>query len=52
MASEMTAQEVVALLAGERRTVLLGGMAVILHGLNRSTKDIDMWIDPIPDVDA
>lgn len=48
----MNAQEVVAILAGQRRTVLLGGMAVILHGLNRSTKDVDIWMDPIPDVDA
>jgi hypothetical protein len=48
----MNAQEVLAFLAGQRRTVLLGGMAVILHGLNRSTKDIDIWMDPLPDVDA
>jgi hypothetical protein len=48
----MNAQEVVAFLASQRRTVLLGGMAVILHGLSRSTKDIDIWMDPIPDVDT
>jgi len=48
----MNAQELVAVLANQRRTVLLGGMAIILHGLNRSTKDIDIWMDPLPDADA
>ena len=45
----MIAQEAVAFLAGKRRTVLLGGMAVILHGLSRNTKDYDIWLDPLPD---
>ena len=45
----MTAQEAVAFLAGKRRTVLLGGMAMILHGLSRNTKDYDIWLDPLPD---
>jgi hypothetical protein len=48
----MTAQEAVAFLAGKRRTVLFGGLAVILHGLSRNTKDYDIWIDPLPDVQA
>ena len=48
----MTAQEAVAFLAGRRRTVLLGGMAVILHGLSRNTKDYDIWLDPVPDAQA
>jgi hypothetical protein len=30
-------------LAGERRTILLGEAAVILHGLSRLTKDFDVW---------
>jgi hypothetical protein len=30
------------------RTLVLGGVAVIVHGLNRSTKDLDLWIDPNP----
>jgi hypothetical protein len=32
--------------------VLLGGAAVILHGMNRSTKDFDIWMDPYPDADT
>jgi hypothetical protein len=48
----MTAQEAVAFLASKRRTVLLGGMAVILHGLSRNTKDYDIWLDPLPDVQS
>jgi hypothetical protein len=48
----MTAQEAVAFLASKRRTVLLGGLAVILHGLSRSTKDYDIWLDPLPDVQS
>ena len=45
----MTAQEAVAFLATKRRIVLLGGMAMILHGLSRNTKDYDIWLDPLPD---
>jgi len=45
----MTAKDAVSFLAGNRRTVLLGGMAVILHGLSRSTKDYDIWLDPLPE---
>lgn len=48
----MTAQEAVAFLAERRRTVLLGGMAVILYGLNRNTKDYDIWMDPLPEPKA
>jgi hypothetical protein len=48
----MTAQEAVAFLASKRRTVLIGGLAVILHGLSRNTKDYDIWIDPVPDVQS
>jgi hypothetical protein len=46
---KMTAQEAVAFLASKRRTVLLGGMAMILHGLSRNTKNYDIWFDPLPD---
>lgn len=48
----MTAQEAVVFLANRRRVVLLGGMAVILHGLSRSTKDYDIWLDPLPEPDV
>ncbi len=52
MAATIEARDLVAELAQKRRTVLLGGLAVILHGLNRNTKDIDIWLDPSPDADA
>jgi hypothetical protein len=48
----MTAREAVAFLASKRRAVLLGGMAMILHGLSRSTKDYDIWLDPLPRPEA
>lgn len=31
------------------RYVLIGGFAVILHGGHRTTKDIDLLVDPSPD---
>lgn len=52
MATPIESRDLVADLAQKRRTVLLGGIAVILHGLNRNTKDIDIWIDPAPDENA
>lgn len=33
-------------LAAKHRVVLLGGMAVIAHGLSRRTKDFDVWLEP------
>src|SRR5258708_22010525 len=30
------------------RVLLLGGLAVIFHGLPRLTKDVDVWLDPGP----
>ena len=39
-------------LAQKTRTLVLGGAAVILHGLNRSTQDLDLWIDPAPSPEA
>ena len=38
-------------LAGRYRVVLLGGMAIIAHGLARSTKDIDIWLEPFDSPD-
>ena len=35
-------------LAARHRVVLLGGMAIISHGLNRKTKDVDIWLEPLP----
>lgn len=34
-------------LAARHRVVLLGGMAIISHGLSRKTKDVDIWLDPL-----
>jgi hypothetical protein len=30
-------------LAAESRVVVLGGLAVIAHGLSRHTQDVDVW---------
>lgn len=34
-------------LSTDRRVLVLGGMAVIAHGLSRPTKDTDIWLDPM-----
>jgi hypothetical protein len=31
------------------RYLVVGGFAVALHGYPRYTKDIDLWIEPVPD---
>lgn len=36
-------------LAATERVVLLGGLAVIAHGLDRMTYDADVWLDPMLD---
>ena len=33
-------------LAARHRVILLGGMAMIAHGLTRQTKDFDIWLEP------
>jgi hypothetical protein len=38
-----------ALDAAGARYVLIGGFAVILHGGERTTKDVDLLVDPAPD---
>ena len=35
-----------ALNQAEVRYILVGGYAVILHGYNRTTGDLDIWVDP------
>lgn len=47
MPPEPTADEFVAALASGNRVVLLGGLAVIAYGLDRTTRDVDLWLDPI-----
>lgn len=39
-------------LARDSRILLLGGLAVIAHGLERATKDADAWLEPLKDVGA
>ncbi len=34
-------------LTRNHRVVLLGGLAVIAHGLSRATKDADIWLEPL-----
>ena len=38
-------------LTAERRVLLLGGLAVIAHGLSRATKDADVWLEPMSSSD-
>jgi len=38
-------------LASKHRVVILGGLAVIAHGLSRSTYDGDVWLDPMGSAD-
>jgi hypothetical protein len=41
-----TAAELIRFLASTRRVVVLGGLAVISHGLSRVTHDADCWLEP------
>lgn len=34
-------------LAARKRVVMLGGMAMIAHGFDRKTKDVDVWLEPM-----
>jgi len=36
-----------AALTDEGRVLIIGGLAVILHGLTRHTKDADVWLEPM-----
>lgn len=49
MEGPLKAREVVEMLAQRSRVIVLGGIAVMLHGFHRSTKDVDLWIDPLRD---
>ncbi|MFT7173734.1 MAG: hypothetical protein ACI9NQ_001959 [Paracoccaceae bacterium] len=44
-------EDIVVRLAAEKRVVMIGGLAVIAHGLSRATKDVDVWLDPTPGVE-
>ena len=41
-----TATELIRFLASTHRVVVLGGLAVISHGLSRVTYDADCWLEP------
>lgn len=41
------ASEIIERLAAKRRVLILGGIAVIAHGLSRTTEDADIWLDPM-----
>ena len=40
-------QQFLARVACRQRAVVIGGLAVIAHGLSRPTKDGDAWLDPL-----
>ena len=42
-----TLQQFLARVATRQRVVVIGGLAVIAHGLSRPTKDGDAWLDPL-----
>lgn len=53
MAFEMkSAHEIIKRLAKQNRVLVLGGIAVIAHGLPRATQDVDVWVDPLHDTHA
>jgi hypothetical protein len=41
-----TTDRFVRTLAADQRVLVVGGLAVIAHGLSRSTMDADIWLDP------
>ena len=42
----------VRLLTSRHRVIVLGGLAVIAHGLSRSTYDGDIWLEPMADAET
>ena len=46
MANPLTTAKLIEKLAARNRVVLLGGLAVVSHGLSRPTYDADVWLDP------
>ncbi|MFN0076332.1 MAG: hypothetical protein ACKVY0_07650 [Prosthecobacter sp.] len=49
MEEQLSANLFVRELARRHRVMLLGGLAVIAHGLERKTKDVDIWLEPLAD---
>ena len=52
MEERLSANLFVRELARRHRVMLLGGLAVIAHGLERKTKDVDIWLEPLADAPA
>ena len=51
MEAAFSTDQFVAELARHHRVLLLGGMAIIAHGLSRPTKDSDIWLEPLASAD-
>jgi len=49
MEAALTTESLTHALAATHRVILLGGLAVISHGLERMTYDADVWLDPMLD---
>jgi hypothetical protein len=47
--SPLKSHEAVRLIARNNRVIVLGGIALVLHGFHRTTKDVDVWIEPQKD---
>jgi hypothetical protein len=45
----ITAQQFIDRLTENHRVVLIGGLAVIGHGYNRPTRDVDIWLERYSD---
>jgi hypothetical protein len=43
---ENTAEKFIEDLASRARIILIEGLAVIAHGFSRTTKDVDIWMEP------
>ena len=44
---EKTVEQFIEQLAIRARVLMIGGLAVIVHGLSRATKDADIWLEPL-----
>lgn len=45
-------EEFLTRLSEQYRVILLGGMAVIAHGMSRTTEDVDVWLDSMLPMDS
>lgn len=47
---ETPTNQFIAQITSSKRVVILGGLAVIAHGLSRTTDDADIWLEPMDDI--